>query len=154
MYVAADHGNVDILNMLIDAGGDVNIANVVSLGTIHVWHSKADNIIKSKFCGQNCTFAWANLYICMGKPHVHGQHFLVMGKIVCLYLQIVFSWSKLLLCMGKISLRSQTCFHEQSLYLKLQTRYSWSNSTFVFAHISMPMTKRHVLVLASFFIHT
>ena len=36
MYVAASHGNVDILNMLIDAGGDVNIADVVSLYTIHV----------------------------------------------------------------------------------------------------------------------
>ena len=36
MYVAAELGNVDLLNMLIDAGGDVNIANVVSLYTIHV----------------------------------------------------------------------------------------------------------------------
>ena len=36
MHVAADLGNVDLLNMLIDAGGDVNIANVVSLYTIHV----------------------------------------------------------------------------------------------------------------------
>ena len=36
MHVAAEFGNVDLLNMLIDAGGDVNIANVVSLYTIHV----------------------------------------------------------------------------------------------------------------------
>ena len=36
MHVAAQHGNVDLLNMLIDAGGDVNIAAVVSLYTIHV----------------------------------------------------------------------------------------------------------------------
>ena len=38
MYVAARDGNVDLLNMLIDAGGDVNIAAVVSLYicTIHV----------------------------------------------------------------------------------------------------------------------
>ena len=36
MWIAASCGNVDILNMLIDAGGDVNIANVVSLYTIHV----------------------------------------------------------------------------------------------------------------------
>ena len=36
MYIAARYGNVDLLNMLIDAGGDVNIANVVSLYTIHV----------------------------------------------------------------------------------------------------------------------
>ena len=36
MYEAAYHGNVDLLNMLIDAGGDVNIATVVSLYTIHV----------------------------------------------------------------------------------------------------------------------
>ena len=36
MWIAAYNGNVDLLNMLIDAGGDVNIANVVSLYTIHV----------------------------------------------------------------------------------------------------------------------
>ena len=36
MYVAASNGNVDLLKMLIDAGGDVNIADVVSLYTIHV----------------------------------------------------------------------------------------------------------------------
>ena len=37
MYTAAAHGNVDLLNMLIDAGGDVNIATtLVSLYTIHV----------------------------------------------------------------------------------------------------------------------
>ena len=36
MLIAANYGNVDILNMLIDAGGDVNIANMVSLYTIHV----------------------------------------------------------------------------------------------------------------------
>ena len=36
VYVAADLGNFDLLNMLIDAGCDVNIANVVSLYTIHV----------------------------------------------------------------------------------------------------------------------
>ena len=36
MYIAAGYGNVDILNMLIDAGGDVNIADSVSLYTIHV----------------------------------------------------------------------------------------------------------------------
>ena len=36
VYVAASYGNVDILKMLIDAGGDVNIATVVSLYTIHV----------------------------------------------------------------------------------------------------------------------
>ena len=36
MYVAARHGDVDLLNMLIDAGGDVNIANVVSSCTMHV----------------------------------------------------------------------------------------------------------------------
>ena len=36
MVIAAQYGNVDLLNMLIDAGGDVNIANVVSLYTIHV----------------------------------------------------------------------------------------------------------------------
>ena len=36
LYVAAMIGNVDLLNMLIDAGGDVNIANEVSLYTIHV----------------------------------------------------------------------------------------------------------------------
>ena len=36
MWIAAAYGNVDLLNMLIDAGGDVNIANVVSLYTIHV----------------------------------------------------------------------------------------------------------------------
>ena len=39
MYIAARDGNVDLLNMLIDASGDVNIASVVSLCTyctIHV----------------------------------------------------------------------------------------------------------------------
>ena len=36
MWIAARIGNVDLLNMLIDAGGDVNIANVVSSYTIHV----------------------------------------------------------------------------------------------------------------------
>ena len=36
MYIAAGNGNVDILNNLIDAGGDVNIADSVSLYTIHV----------------------------------------------------------------------------------------------------------------------
>ena len=36
MYIAARYGHVDLLNMLIDAGGDVNIADVVSLYTIHV----------------------------------------------------------------------------------------------------------------------
>ena len=36
MRVASTSGNVDILNMLIDAGGDVNIADVVSLYTIQV----------------------------------------------------------------------------------------------------------------------
>ena len=36
MYTAANNGDVDLLNMLIDAGGDVNIADVVSLYTIHV----------------------------------------------------------------------------------------------------------------------
>ena len=36
MYIAAYFGNVDLLNMLIDVGGDVNIAAVVSLYTIHV----------------------------------------------------------------------------------------------------------------------
>ena len=36
VWIAAHNGNVDLLNMLIDAGGDVNIANVVSLYTIHV----------------------------------------------------------------------------------------------------------------------
>ena len=36
MYVAAGYGNVDLLNMLIDAGGDVNIADSVSLYTVHV----------------------------------------------------------------------------------------------------------------------
>ena len=36
MYIATYDGNVDLLNMLIDAGGDVNIANMVSLYTIHV----------------------------------------------------------------------------------------------------------------------
>ena len=36
MYIAARNGNVDLLNMLIDAGGDVNIATVVSLYTMHV----------------------------------------------------------------------------------------------------------------------
>ena len=30
MWKAADLGNVDMLNMLIDAGGDVNIVNMVS----------------------------------------------------------------------------------------------------------------------------
>ena len=44
MYVAASHGNVDILNMLIDAGGDVNIADLVSLCTIHV----------TGYCNENC----------------------------------------------------------------------------------------------------
>ena len=34
VWIAAGHGNVDMLNMLIDAGGDVNIATVVSLYTI------------------------------------------------------------------------------------------------------------------------
>ena len=33
MYIAARYGNVDMLSMLIDAGGDVNIADVVSLYT-------------------------------------------------------------------------------------------------------------------------
>ena len=36
VYIAAGYGNVDMLNMLIDAGGDVNIATVVSLYNIHV----------------------------------------------------------------------------------------------------------------------
>ena len=36
VLVAALYGNVDILNMLIDTGGDVNIADMVSLYTIHV----------------------------------------------------------------------------------------------------------------------
>ena len=36
MRIAAYHGNVDLLNMLIDAGGNVNIPDVVSLYTIHV----------------------------------------------------------------------------------------------------------------------
>ena len=36
VYVAASNGNVDMLNMLIDAGGDVNIADLVSLCTVHV----------------------------------------------------------------------------------------------------------------------
>ena len=36
MFVAANYGNVDLLNMLVDADGDVNIANIVSLYTIHV----------------------------------------------------------------------------------------------------------------------
>ena len=31
MFAAALRGNVDLLNKLIDAGGDVNMANVVSL---------------------------------------------------------------------------------------------------------------------------
>ena len=39
MYIAASYGNVDILNMLIDAGGDVNIVDVVSLYTIHVTYT-------------------------------------------------------------------------------------------------------------------
>ena len=110
-------------------------------GSYVLWHSKVNNMRtynfahKSKFCGQNCTFAWAN------------RAFMV---------KIFYSWTKLLhvLCIGKLSLHSQMCFHGQSLYLHLQTHYSWSNSTFVFAHISMAMTKRHVLVLASFFMCT
>ena len=36
MYAATLYGNVDMLNMLIDVGGDVNIATMVSLYTIHV----------------------------------------------------------------------------------------------------------------------
>ena len=42
--------------------------------------------------------------------------------------------ARLLLCMGKLSLHLQTCFHGQSLYLHLQTHYSWSNSTFEFLY--------------------
>ena len=88
-------------------------------GSYVLWHSKVNNMRtynfahKSKFCGQNCTFAWAN------------HAFMV---------KIFYSWTKLLLCIGKLSLHSQMCFHGQSLYLHLQTHYSWSNSTFVFAH--------------------
>ena len=44
MYVAASYGNVDMLNMLIDAGGDVNIADLVSLCTVHV----------TDYCNENC----------------------------------------------------------------------------------------------------
>ena len=36
MWIAARYGNVDMLSLLIDAGGDVNIAAVVSLYTMHV----------------------------------------------------------------------------------------------------------------------
>ena len=36
MWIAATNGHVDLLKMLIGAGGDVNIANAVSLYTIHV----------------------------------------------------------------------------------------------------------------------
>ena len=95
---------------------------------------------------------WAKLYFCMCKPCVHGQNFLF---IVCLHLQTAFSRSKLLLCIGKLML----AFANMSswaifvfVYLYLQTRYSWSNS--MFADISMPMTKRHVLVLASSLMRT
>ena len=47
MWIAAYDGNVDLLNMLIDAGGDVNIANVVSLlyHTCNCLHSKLKYLI-------------------------------------------------------------------------------------------------------------
>ena len=51
MWITADNGNVDLLNMLIDAGGDVNIANMVSLYTIHVTASGYFNVF-------NCCCLW------------------------------------------------------------------------------------------------
>ena len=36
VFTAANHGHVDMLNMLIEKGGDVNIGDLVSLYTIHV----------------------------------------------------------------------------------------------------------------------
>ena len=55
MHVAATSDNVDLLNMLIDAGGDVNVADVVSLYTctIHVtgylrpFHTRPKNRIQN-----------------------------------------------------------------------------------------------------------
>ena len=48
-----------------------------------IWPSNVDNIIKSKFCGQNCTFACAN----------HAFMVKISIFIVCLHLQTAFSWS-------------------------------------------------------------
>ena len=88
---------------------------------------QSEQYYQIKYCGQNCTFA-------MHKPHVHGQNF---------YLNCMFAFANCVFMVKTVTLHGQNlpCVHKHVFM-----------GNFRICKLNvMPITKTHILVLASFF---